>query len=537
MYTVLVWVVMLLFALTGCEILIPQEPKVEEEAVLEKYKDADLRELLNKVQVDFAKAKDESLYFYSPNNYQTARTGIQTARAYFNDPERKTQVLKSIYKTEMALNDAFEVKKIVDREMSEIIALRINLDDLEAKKFHGSEYQGLATTTAGLVEQIEVKKEALFQDPVSKSRFEEQKNELIASMKDFRVRVVKHKYLNQGENLLAEADRHEAKKFAPVTYGAALKNRDDAVAYIEQNIDNLAGIQQQSEQFEFAAQRLMHIAREISNLIALKEDTYEQYILREEERLIKISKALKTADLRNQNFSTQATQLAASARQTVSQKENNALKIAELSSGNTAAESIAQGGADGDGPQPVVQQPQQAQPAVAPDPLVAGVAGGDLETLKNSVRVLTDQLYQLTLENSELKGQRDQLKSQLGKLEAQLSHKSSPPQKSKTAPDKTAQQKSGETQAGQQTSSQSVKEPPAKAQVQESAQAQTNEQPKELAKEQSKEQPKEQSKTPADASAQPSGGETGNNKTSEPAGEAMEKGKDAGNDTAQTKSN
>jgi hypothetical protein len=507
---------MLLFALTGCEVLIPQEPKVEEAAVLEKYKDADVRELLNKVQADFSKAKDESLYFYSPNNYQTARIGIQTARAYINDPERKIQVLKSIYKTEIALNDAFEVKKIVDRELSEVIALRISLDDLEAKKFHGSEYQGLATTAAMLVEQIEVKKEALFQDTASKKRFEEQKNELIASMKDFRVRVVKHKYLNQGENLLAEADRHEARKFAPVTYGEALKSRDDAVAYIEQNIENTAGIEQQSEQFEFAAQRLMHIAREISNIITLKEDTYEQYVLREEERLIKITKALKSADIRNQNFSTQATQLAASARQMVTQKETNALKIAEMSSGNTAAQSAAPGVANSDGTQPLAQQPQQAQAVVAPDPLVAGVAGGDLETLKNSVRVLTDQLYQLTLENSELKGQRDLLKSQLGKLEAQLGQQSSSPQKSKTTPAKSTKQKSGEAQAGQQTSSQPVKAPP-KAQVQEPAQAQTNEQPKE--------QTKEQPKTQADAASQ-----TGGNKSSEPASEAVENGTEAGED-------
>jgi len=433
-YSALAWVVLLLFMLAGCEsFLIQQQKSVKDEVVLEKYKDVPMRELLNKVQSDFAKAKDDSLYFYSPNNYNTARIGLQTARAYFRDPERKTQVLKSIYKADMAIKDGYVVKGIVDREMSEVISLRISLDDLEARKYQGREYQGLATSTAKLVEEIEYKKEAIFQDPGSKTRFEKQKQELIVAMKDFRVRVVKQKYLSEGGNLLAEANRYDAEKLAPLTYAAAIKSRDEAVTYIEQNIDNLAGIQQQSEQFEFAAYRLLHVAREISNIQALKDDTYEQYVLREEERLSKISKALKTGDIRNLNFTTQASQLASNARQMVRQKETNALKIAEINTSLPQAASenvVVPIGSPGDGPQPIAQQ---SQPVVVEDPLIAGVAGGDLETLKNSVRILTDQLYRLTLENSELKGQRDMLKSRLDKLEAEINQQSSAAQKSGSA--------------------------------------------------------------------------------------------------------
>jgi hypothetical protein len=455
--------------------LIPQQEKVEDDMILEKYKDVPLRELLNKAQADFAKAKDEYLYFYSPNNYNTARIGIQTARAYFNDPDRKTQVLRAIYSVETAIEDAFRVKEIVDREMSDVLALRISLDDLEAKKLQGREYQGLATTTANLIEQIETKKETIFKDPSSKARFEEQKQQLVVAMKDFRLRIVKEKYLKQGENLVAEASRYDVQKLAPVTYGATLKSRDDAVAYIEQNVDNLTGIQQQAEQFEFAAHRLLHIGREISTILTLKEDTYEQYVLREEERLTKIGKALKTGDIRNQNFSTQASQLAASARQMVRQKETNAMKIAELGASDPEASSVMASGNPGDGPQPVAQQEQAVVVAApAPDPLVAGVAGGDLETLKNSVRILTDQLYKLTLENSELKGQRDMLQSKITKLEAEMTQRSSSPQKpastqskpakaqAETTPEAKAggENKSGDKAATTETSKDNSSTPP-----------------------------------------------------------------------------
>jgi len=182
-YSALAWVALVLFMLAGCEsLMIPQQKSVEDEVVLEKYKDVPMRELLNKLQSDFAKAKDDSLYFYSPNNYNIARVGLQTARAYFKDPERKTQVLKSIYKADTAIQDGYVVKGIVDREMNDVISLRISLDDLEARKLQPREYQGLAITTGKMVEEIEIKKETIFQDPASKARFEKQKQELLAEM-------------------------------------------------------------------------------------------------------------------------------------------------------------------------------------------------------------------------------------------------------------------------------------------------------------------------------------------------------------------
>jgi len=303
---------------------------------------------------------------------------------------------------------------------------------------------------------------------------------------------VKQKYLSEGGNLIAEANRYDAEKLAPLTYAAAIKSRDEAVSYVENNIDNLAGIQQQSEQFEFAAYRLLHIAREISNIQALKEDTFEQYVLREEDRMSKISKALKTGDIRNQNFSTQASQLASSARQMVRQKEDNALKIAEMTSSSyepPAEGTVVASGSPGDGPQPMAQQ---SQPVIVQDPLIAGVAGGDLDTLKNSVRILTDQLYRLTLENSELKGQRDLLKSKLDKLEAEMNQQSSSTKKSSSAQSQKANSQSKDKPVKSQTDSGSTKQ---------TAETQSQKTSNSIDKSQGKEQPQTQTKTSASQSA------------------------------------
>ena len=414
--TALIWLLLVMVVLSGCEILEPLQTDVTEEAALEKYKDVPMQKVLNKVQNDFAEAKKQALYFYSPNNYRAAQTGLKTARAYFRDPERKPQVLKSMYKAEEAIKDGFEVKKIVDRELSEVVALRISLTQLDAKRSHGREYRGLATNTTTLIERVEAKKEKLFTDPSEKAKFEEDKKELVASLKDFQLRVVKDKYLSKGENIIVDAERYDAKKVAPVTYGAAVKSMSEAVAYIEKNVENYDGIQEQSQITEYAALRLMHVMREINNIMSLKENNYEEYVLRQEKRLVKIGDAMKAGDLRHLNFSKQSTQLASAAKKLIKQKEDYALAIAE--------------GADSGAPvvvpvtSEVAAQPvQQVQQELGPDPLVAGVAGGDLETLKTSVRLLTDQIYQMTLENSELKGQRDLLKTKVDQLEKKLNQK------------------------------------------------------------------------------------------------------------------
>jgi len=452
--TALIWLMLMLTALSGCELLEPLQTDVTEEAALEKYKDVPMREALNNVQNEFAKAKKQAIYFYSPNNYRTAQTGLRTARAYFRDPDKKIQVLKSIYKADEAIKEGFEVKKIVDRELSEVVALRISLNQLDAKRSHAREYRGLATNTTTLIERVEAKKEKLFRDPSSKTKFEEDKKELVASLKDFQLRVVKDKYLRKSENIIAEADRYDVKKFAPVTYTAAVKSMNEAVAYIENNVENFEGIQQQSQNSEFAALRLMHVAREINNVMTLKENMYEEYVLHQEARLVKISEALNAGDLRDKNFTTQATQLASAAKNTIKQKQEYALRIAEGSDSGVTLIATPQSAPSNE----ALNQPdQQLQKSLGPDPLVAGVAGGDLETLKGSVRLLTDQVYQLTLENSELKGQRDLLKTKIGQLEKKLNKNTNTKKKSNSTQNKA--QDTDSKQSTPETKSSKAAEP------------------------------------------------------------------------------
>ena len=449
-------IIAIIVFLSACEIIIPKQFGAKEEVVLEKYKNVPLKDVMRNVQQKFDKAKSEEMYFYSPNNYRTARTGVQGARAYFRDPEKKTYVLSSLYRAEQALDDGFEVKVIVEREMKDLIRLRDTLDVLEAKKSHTREYRSLMTSLVAIVETIESKKEALFQDPSSKADFEERKKEMMADLENFRLRVVKFKYLNHGELLVSEADAYDAKNIAPVTYGEVIKARNEALDYIKNNIENLEGIYQIAKVFETAAQRLMHITREVHNVINLEPKTHEQYVLRQEERLVNLANALKLGDLRNQTFSAQTTQLVSAVKRVNKEKEQNALKIAELSSGTGSAVSGAQSpvaseeqSAESSGKANVADQDAENKPkglAIVP---ISDDSGGDLEQLKKSVRILTDQVYQLTIEKTNWEAQRAQLNSKIKQLQSKLQEKQKAAKPKPAAQNKKKQEDAAST--GQST--------------------------------------------------------------------------------------
>jgi hypothetical protein len=346
-------------------------------------------------------------------------------------------VLKKIYQAEQAIDDAFEVKKIVRRELPEFIALHNALTILEAKKTHAREFRAVMGRMTRLIERVEADKETLFTDKDKKARFEEDKQDIVADLKDFQLRMVKFKYLNHGDMLIAEAESKDARNNAPVTYKAATDERQKAINYIENNVDNLEGIQQVSEQFEFAAQRLMHIAREVFNVLNLQPNTHEEYVLRQEERLKKIADAEKAGDLRDQSFRKQATELAGIARRIVKQKEDLALQVAELrstggstSSSDAVAVDVSQ---DESANVAEIAQQQSAAALQGQNAVVPVTREGDPGEMRNSIRLLTDQVYQLIIENDQLKGQVQQLKSDLARLESKSK------QKAKTADEPDAQ--------------------------------------------------------------------------------------------------
>lgn len=419
----------LFLLLTACEIIVPKKIEVKEEEVLAKYEGVELKDIMNDVQKKFQKAKDGEMYFYSPNNYRTARTGIQAARAYFRNPEKKTYVLTSLYRADKALDDSFEVKKIVVRELDDHIKVRDFLVELEVQKTHNREYRSLLTSLLSIVERIEKDKEALFKDPSRKADIEERKTSVMNDLLDFRLRVVKFKFLNRGELLIAESDYYDAKNNVPQTFARTVAARDKAVKYITENVENLDGVSAVAQQFEYEAERLLHIARAVDTVMKLEKNTHEQYILSWEENLAKIAKALKEPQLQYYSFAVQTSKFAGAIKRIIEEKQTLALQVAELKSGGEATEPAGTDATnEGATPAENVAQKDSAQENKNQEQKGLEVVplDGDPEQIKKSLRILTDQVYQLTVEKTAWENERAALKSQIKKLQSAQKKKTQP---------------------------------------------------------------------------------------------------------------
>jgi len=437
--TKLCTVVSVALFLVACEIIIPKQIEVKEADVLAIYKDMPLAEVMNNVQKKFQKAKDSEIYFYSPNNYRTARTGLQTARAYFRDPEKKTAVLMGLYKADKALDDAEEVRVIVDRELAEHIKVLNFLVELDAKRSHGQEYRSMMSSVMSIIERIEKDKEAIFQDPERKKDMEERKKDMLDNLLAFRLDIVKYKYLNHATVLISEADNIDAKTIAPITYARTIAARDSAVKYVSENVENLEGIEDIAKKFQYEAERLLQISRAVDTLLRLEKDTQELYILKQEEYLQKIGDVLKDPKMQYDSFPAQVSRYVGLIQRIIGEKQDYAMQVAELKSatesGNVSVAPVSD-------EQPAATANDSGN---APKGLEIVPVGGDPEQMRKSLRILTDQVFQLTVEKNAWEGERAKLKSQIKKLQAGQKVESAPAEKPKT--DTKPEEKKTETKA------------------------------------------------------------------------------------------
>ncbi|NOZ53251.1 MAG: hypothetical protein GXP08_08925 [Gammaproteobacteria bacterium] len=421
--------VVIMLVLSGCSpltSLIPQ--KVPDKVVVAKYKDIPIDKIFSDTQKLFNKARDEVLPLFSPNNYRTARSAMKRARVNMRDPEKKTDVLQSLYKVENALNNGFQTKIIVEREMPELIEMRIILEELNAKRLFPMEYRGRVSNMTMLIERIEQHKESLFDDSEKKADFVKDKNNMLVDLRKFHLRIVKSKYLSRGEAVFAEAEQYGAKDNAPKTYSETIQARDDALAYIEKNLRHTEGVKLAADTFEFAAFRLLHITRAVGDILQIEKNQHENYVLKKEKGFTKISKALKLGDIRNKSQNAQMILLATTAAKVIKQKEDFALKIAELSSAQIAVESnaeneapasgVAQGSSDIINEATLIQQQQPPQKKNPQQPIAATIE--EQQSRQKNEDLLKKQVETLTVKNKALTAQRIALEKQLSGLQAKL---------------------------------------------------------------------------------------------------------------------
>ncbi len=73
----------------------------------------------------------------------------------------------------------------------------------------------------------------------------------------------------------------------------------DAEVFIRQNSRDLAGIEEQRAKAVFAGKHLAHVGAAVKGILSLSRNQFEQLILDEEQRLLRIVAAAKLNDVRD----------------------------------------------------------------------------------------------------------------------------------------------------------------------------------------------------------------------------------------------
>jgi len=426
------WVIAgLALLIGGCEVIVPKQFDVSEQSALQKFGEMPLQKVILDSQHKLEKAKSDQIYFYSPNNFQTAVTSLQVVRAYAREQDKRTTVLINAYRLHLALDEGYAVKKIVQRELDDAIQLRNALDDLQAIKTHRTEYLNQINSLLRLVEQIEKNKEKMFDTPKARANFQEWKKEVMQNLQAFRSKIVRFNYLSQGDTLMADAEEYGAKSIAPITYNETIRQRDSAVDYINNNITNYQGITKVGKQYYNTAKRLMLITQEVNSMSLQSTDSREQYVLHIEQLFSRLANTLKLGDISNESFSIQIDKLSQAAVNIINDNEQstaseNTTPVDSTDKSNNAVKKSSE--------KKMSHVKELKSEPGSQFPTIKGIPNYSMDKInaiemKKSIQLLTDQIFQLSAEKNEWTSERLNLLEKIKNLQ----HKIEVLKKSKSA--------------------------------------------------------------------------------------------------------
>ncbi|QUJ66316.1 hypothetical protein KDD30_08960 [Photobacterium sp. GJ3] len=263
-------------------------------------------------QQEIVQAK--ALSIYSPDQYQTLTASWDNAsRIYqeittapvmayksyslFSSTTYLEQLHLELAQVEQSFTELKDIQKVADTVLSPAITQMKYLDSLEAKQYYRSEYTRLYRLYESLFKQVE-------NGDMNDAR--EDQDEFLSRSLSLEVKTIKKIYIAPLEAMMIELRRLDVKEYAPKSYAQIEQRIEAGKALIDRTPRDFDAIQQSTREIRFDLAHAQHISLEVQRLRDLSKDEYESYILAFENKLLRISKALKDEDWRDQPIPEQA---------------------------------------------------------------------------------------------------------------------------------------------------------------------------------------------------------------------------------------
>ena len=208
-------------------------------------------EEIQKLDADMTTAYRAQVDILSPTNYENARLSLKEAKADLDKQKDSAVTLHEVAKGRAYLNQAQAVAQTAHTDMEEVIAARQQAVEADAPKHYNKEFNTADKNLREVTEDLE-KNDA---GPAAKNRTKLQ-NEYLA----LELLSIKTGALHDARELINQAVKEDAKKFAPRSLAIAQKTYKDTDAYITANRHD-PQVKVKAEAAKASADHLLRITR------------------------------------------------------------------------------------------------------------------------------------------------------------------------------------------------------------------------------------------------------------------------------------
>ena len=287
--------------LAGCAADVGKTIKISDDQ-LAKYGTLSAADAITALDKRLNEARNVNMPFLAPDYYRGANEILSDAQKS-SDKKPKNEVISDIAKADAILDKGHAMMTIVQDRLANLLAMKNQLDKDNVAKVYPGEYEKSVSALSDLIEKVELEKT----DNIDKDQIE-----LIKKMQALDIRTVQYTALHESDMINEDTYSKDGEKLAPVTLAEAVRVYQDAKDRIAKAPHDDASVRSAEAAALFAARHARYVNDRVLVLQIKFKESAEAIVQEEEKRLLVISTALNSKDLRDRPVEKQAEEIAKS---------------------------------------------------------------------------------------------------------------------------------------------------------------------------------------------------------------------------------
>lgn len=225
------------------------------------------------LEKELTAAREKQVDVLSPTNFKEAQESLEAAKKKFLNGKDSKQTLHEVAVGKAYLTSANNAAEVARNNIESVVAAREAAIKANANSYFSSDFKKVDQEFKDVTEDIEKNK---------MNKIAKQRGKLQDKYLELEVRSIKEKHLRESRDIIAEAKRTNAEKYAPRTLAIAEKSLVDTEAYIKANPHETSEIEERARKTKEAATHALNINRIARG--SAKVSSEEMAILVEQER-------------------------------------------------------------------------------------------------------------------------------------------------------------------------------------------------------------------------------------------------------------